>query len=33
MNEYPAKLNTGYYRVRTDWNDDASGKEVEFYGK
>lgn len=24
MNEYPAKLNTGYYRVRTDWNDDAS---------
>ena len=23
-NEYPAKLNTGYYRVRTDWNDDAS---------
>lgn len=24
MNEYPAKLNTGYYRVRSDWNDDAS---------
>ena len=24
MNDYPAKLNTGYYRVRTDWNDDAS---------
>lgn len=24
MNEYPAKLNTGYYRVRADWNDDAS---------
>lgn len=24
MSEYPAKLNTGYYRVRTDWNDDAS---------
>lgn len=24
MNEYPAKLNTGYYHVRTDWNDDAS---------
>ena len=24
MNEYPAKLNTGYYRVRTDWNDDVS---------
>lgn len=24
MNEYPAKMNTGYYRVRTDWNDDAS---------
>lgn len=24
MNEYPAKLNTGYYRVRTDWNDEAS---------
>ena len=24
MNEYPAKLNTGYYSVRTDWNDDAS---------
>lgn len=24
MNEYPAKLNNGYYRVRTDWNDDAS---------
>ena len=24
MNEYPAKLNTGYYRVRIDWNDDAS---------
>lgn len=24
MNEYPAKLNTGYYRVRTDWNDDTS---------
>lgn len=24
MNEYPAKLNTGYYRVRTDWNDGAS---------
>lgn len=24
MNEYPAKLNTGYYRVRTDWNDNAS---------
>ena len=24
MKEYPAKLNTGYYRVRTDWNDDAS---------
>lgn len=24
MNEYPAKLNTGYYRIRTDWNDDAS---------
>lgn len=24
MNEYPAKLNTGYYRVRTDWDDDAS---------
>ena len=24
MNEYHAKLNTGYYRVRTDWNDDAS---------
>ena len=24
MNEYPVKLNTGYYRVRADWNDDAS---------
>lgn len=24
MNEYPAKLNIGYYRVRADWNDDAS---------
>lgn len=24
MSEYPAKLTNGYYRVRTDWNDEAS---------
>ena len=24
MKEYPAKLTTGYYRVREDWEDDAS---------
>lgn len=22
--EYPAKLTTGYYRVREDWEDEAS---------
>ena len=24
MKEYPAKLTTGYYRVREDWEDEAS---------
>lgn len=24
MSDYPAKLTNGYYRVRTDWNDEAS---------
>lgn len=24
MSEYPAKLTSGYYRVRMDWNDEAS---------
>ena len=28
MKEYPAKLTTGYYRVREDWEDEANWYKV-----